>query len=55
MDMLLLAFSVVDWFWDSWWELKHYVGTLGRTHWMVLSAFVCGFGFLCLKGNMLKT
>ncbi|MEM9368132.1 MAG: hypothetical protein AAGD07_19225 [Planctomycetota bacterium] len=54
MDCLLLAFSLVDWFWDSWWELKHYSSNLNRQHWYVISGCVVFFGFLCLRGNKLK-
>lgn len=51
MDQLLLAFSAVDYFWDSWYELRYYVQHLGNAQWMILSGLVCSLGFLCLRGN----
>ena len=54
MDELLLAFSAVSWFWDSWWELKYYCSNLNRTHWVIMSGLTCAVGFLMLRGNVLK-
>ncbi len=54
MDYLLLAFSVSDWFADSWYELQYYGAHLTKTHWAVISATSVIFGFLCLKGNSFK-
>lgn len=54
MNEWLLAFSVVDWFWDGWYELRYYGGNLGKTQWMVLSAASCAFGFLCMRGYSIK-
>jgi len=54
MDLLMLAFSLTDYFWDSWWELKHYFSHLNRTQWAIMSACVVAFGFLCMRGNVLK-
>jgi hypothetical protein len=54
MDYLLLAFSVSDWFADSWYELKYYGAHLTKTHWAVISGTSVIFGFLCLKGNSFK-
>ncbi|EMI44366.1 hypothetical protein [Rhodopirellula sp. SWK7] len=54
MDYLLLAFSVTDWFWDSWYELRHYATHLNKTQWAIMAAASCVFGFVCLKGNSLR-
>ena len=54
MDYLLFAVSATDYFWDSWYELKHYATHLTRTHWAVLAASSVLFGFCCLKGNPLQ-
>lgn len=54
MDYLLLAFSVTDWFSDSWYELRQYAGNLNKTHWGIMAATSCLFGFLCLRGNTLR-
>lgn len=49
-----LAFSMVDWFQDGWYELKHYCGHMGKTQWMVVSACTVTFGFLCMRGYSIK-
>ncbi|EMI51859.1 hypothetical protein RSSM_06705 [Rhodopirellula sallentina SM41] len=54
MDYFFLAFSVVDWFWDSWYELRHYATHLNKTQWAIMAAASVLFGFVCLKGNTLK-
>lgn len=54
MDYLLLAYSVVDWFWDSWYELQYYGAHLNKTQWAIMAAASCLFGFLCLRGNTLR-
>ena len=54
MHEYLLAFSVLDWFWDSWWELKYYSSHIGKTGWLTLSACTVAFGLMCMRGNSLK-
>lgn len=54
MEYLLAAFSVTDWFWDSWYELRHYTTHLNQAQWGVMAAGSVAFGFFCLKGNRLE-
>lgn len=54
MDFLPLAFSLVDFLWDSWWEFKSYFGRPTKTQWILLSVAAVLFGFLCLRGNRLR-
>ncbi|MEM1227510.1 MAG: hypothetical protein AAGJ40_17565 [Planctomycetota bacterium] len=50
----LLAFSVVDWFSDGWYELKQYAGHMGKKQWMVLSGLTVAFGMMCMRGFSIK-
>lgn len=54
MDAFLLAFSIVDYFWDCWWELEHYFTHLTKFQWMLLSVASVLFGFLCLRGDRFR-
>ncbi len=54
MDITLLAFSLVDWFWESWWELQNYTCNLNNQQWGIISVCVVSFGFLCVRGNKIK-
>lgn len=54
MDYLLLAFSLTDWLWDSWYELRHYTTHLNKTQWGIMAASSVLFGFVCLKGNPIR-
>ncbi|SMP58840.1 hypothetical protein SAMN06265222_106131 [Neorhodopirellula lusitana] len=54
MDYLLFAFSLTDWLWDSWYELRHYTTHLNKTQWGIMAASSVLFGFVCLKGNPIR-
>ncbi|WP_230251974.1 hypothetical protein [Rhodopirellula halodulae] len=54
MDAFLLAFSIVDYFWDCWWEFEHYFTHLTKFQWMLLSVASVLFGFLCLRGDRFR-
>ena len=53
--MLLLAeFSLSLWWAEAWYELSQYASDLTRTQWGIVSAAVCGLGFVLLRGNVLR-
>lgn len=52
--ILLAAFTLSRWFWESWAELTTYFDDFSVTQWAVISASTVAFGFLCLRGNTLK-
>jgi hypothetical protein len=52
---LLQGFSLSDWWTGVSAEFVRFFNNMDETQWMVISACAVLFGFLCLRGTMIKT
>ncbi len=52
---LLLGFSFSQWWYEVSSEFMKFFNNMNETQWMVISACAVLFGFLCLRGTMIKT
>jgi hypothetical protein len=52
---LLLGFSFSQWWYEVSTEFMKYFNNMNETQWMVISGCAVLFGFLCLRGTMIKT
>lgn len=51
----LQGFSLSHWWYGVSSEFVRFFNTMDETHWMVISACAVVFGFLCLRGTMIKS